>query len=675
MLAGAVRGYVNRYAVCPGTAAVVLTNNDTAYATATDLLDAGVSVAAIVDLRQDPPAAIAAPLRDRGIAVHRGSTVVAAQGRRRVQGVEIASIDAQGRPGNSTQRVACDLLCVSGGWTPAVHLHAQARGRPVFEPSLGAFVPGASVQREQSVGAARGVFDLEGCIADGAVAGAGQDLALMRAAGDPPRTAAPAPGDRRKRFVDLQNDVTDADIALAVREGYRSVEHVKRYTTLGMGTDQGKTSNIQGFAQIASALGTAMEGVGTTTFRPPYVPVTIGALAGAEGGRHFHPNRRTPMHDNHLAAAALMLQAGQWLRPQCYPRPGEDLDTAARREARTVRNGVGIVDVSTLGKFELVGPDAVAFLERVYVNRWSTLKAGRCRYGLMLREDGIVFDDGTTTCIAEQHYFMTTTTAQTPLLARRLDYFHRVYWPSLDLQIVNVTDQWAAIALAGPHSRAVLAKLVGASGAENAALPHMGFRATTIEGVPLRIHRISFSGDLAYELYVPTAYGPSLWTRIMEHGAEYGVAPYGIDALNALRIEKGHVAGGELDGRVTADDLGLGRMVRPDGDFVGRRGLARPGLSDSARWQLVGIAPVDGKTALPPGAKIIDNTPDRYLGEVTSATWSPTLQKPIGLALVAGGRARYGQQLLATSPLADRHVAVIVQSPVFFDPEGQRIHA
>ena len=686
MLASAARGYVNRFAVRPGDRAVVFTNNDSAYEAALDLVAGGVAVRAIVDVRPDPPAERVTSAADRAIELFAGAAVTGARGGRGVRKVSLAKVDQAGVPQGRVTDLACDLLCVSGGWNPAVHLHAQSRGRPVYDPRLGAFVPGAPVQAERSAGAARGVFSLPDCLADGASVGqAAAEAAGFAAraniglgAGTKPATSIAvawrfAAGGRVKRFVDLQNDVTDADIGLAVREGYRSVEHVKRYTTLGMGTDQGKTSNAIGFALVAEALSSDMATVGITTYRPPYVPVALGALAGAEGGRHFMPNRRTPIHDCHVAAGAVMLQAGAWLRPQCYPRAGESLDDAARREALHVRRSVGIVDVSTLGKLEVTGPDAAEFLERVYINRWRNLGVGRCRYGVMLREDGMVFDDGTTTRLSEHRFFMTTTTTQAPLTARRLAYWHRVLWPELDLRIVDVNEQWAAVALAGPCSRKVLARIVDGLDVSGEAFPYMSARIGTIAGAEARIFRISFSGDLAFEVYVPAGHGALLWERLIEAGAEDAISPYGIDAMNALRIEKGHVAGGELSGRVTADDLGLARMVRAEGDFIGRRSLSRPGLTDPARWQLVGLVPADGESALPQGAKIVDEIPGRYIGEITSTSWSPMLGMPIALALVAGGRARHGHRLTATSPLAGRNAAVVLRSPVFVDPNGERL--
>ena len=464
----------------------------------------------VLDARTMVDPALSERLRDAGIDLLCGAAITRALGRRTLEAVEV-----------SGRRIGCDLLAVSGGWNPAVQLHAQARGRPRFEPAIAAYVPGESFQAECSAGAANGAFTALACLAQGTEAG--RAAAAGRAPVMPPCTMpkseaateapslwrVPASGRRTKRFIDLQNDVTDADVALAVREGYRSVEHVKRYTTLGMGTDQGKTSNTLGFAGVADARYVGIEAVGTTMHRPPYVPIALGALAGMEGGRHFLPIRRTPMHAWHVDNGAVMLQSGPWLRPQAYPRPGESLDDACRREAHTVRGGAGLVDVSTLGKFELRGPDVPTFLDRVCATRIRNLQPGRSRYFVMLREDGIVFDDGTITRLDAGRWFMTTTTGQSALLARRLLHCRQVLWPELDLYIVQVTDAWAGVAFAGPHSREILARV----SAVDASLPHMGARECEVAGIPARVARISFSGERAFEIHVQAGYGTSLWRR------------------------------------------------------------------------------------------------------------------------------------------------------------------
>ena len=501
MLASAARTYANRFAVRAGQRCVVFTNNDTAYGAAADLAAAGIEVAAIVDARPGDPGPAAAKAIATGIERLAAQAVVATHGGRELTGVEVAPLNEAGDGlGDSSRRLDCDLLCVSGGWNPAVQLHAQAQGRPVYDEMLAAFVPGPSVQAERSAGSAKGTFTLAGCLADGVEAGA---EAARKAGFDGAETppvptcedegeAAPMralwsvpspPGRRRKRFVDLQTDVTEADVELAAREGYKSVEHLKRYTTLGMGTDQGRTGNVVGLAILARQLGADISGVSTTTFRPPYVPVTMGTIAGPEIGHHFQPVRRSALHGWHAAAGAAFVPAGLWLRSQYYRRPGEGMWDAIYRETVAVRKSVGVVDVSTLGKIDIQGADAAEFLNRVYINAWSKLGIGRCRYGVMLREDGIAFDDGTTSRLAESHYLMTTTTASAGGVMRHLEFFLQVVWPDLDVHIVSVTEEWAAIALAGPASRAVLERLTDDVDVGNEALPFMGVRQGTFAGV------------------------------------------------------------------------------------------------------------------------------------------------------------------------------------------------
>jgi glycine cleavage system aminomethyltransferase T len=479
-----------------------------------------------------------------------------------------------------------------------------------------------------------------------------------------------------KSFVDLQNDVTAADVALAAREGYLSVEHLKRYTTLGMGTDQGKTSNINGLAILAEITAAQIPEVGTTTFRPPYTPVTLGAIAGTGIGPHFDPVRTSPMHGWHEQAGARFINAGLWKRPQFYPREGESDAAAVSREALAVRHTVGIVDVSTLGKIDVQGRDAGEFLERIYINRWKNLAVGKARYGVMLREDGMVFDDGTTTRLGESHYLMTTTTANAVRVMSTLEYWLQVHWRDLDVRLTSVTDQWAAMALAGPDSRAVLSSLT-ADDVSNDQLPFMGYKETLLAGVPARIFRISFSGELAYEINVPADYGPGIWEALLDAGRRYDMTPYGTEAMAVLRIEKGHVAGMELDGRTTPADLGLERMVVAEKDCIGKRSLSRPALCAADRKQLVGLVPTDSRSPIPRGAQLAAdpqlNFPVPILGHVTSTCYSPALGQPIALALLKGGRGRYSEKLYALSPLTSERVQVEVTHHVFYDREGVRL--
>ncbi len=689
MLAAAARAYMNEYGVRPGTRAVIFTTNDSAYATARALAAAGVELSAIVDLRAHGPG----PAAKEGVQAELlcGYAVVAAEGAP-LRAVRVGELNVAGDGyAGALQRIDCDLLCVSGGWTPTVHLFSQARGRLDWRADIAAFVPGESSPALRSAGACRGSFALRACLEEGRRAGSEAAASAGFAQSEGPavphcaeeRSApmrapwgVPAPADSRKRFVDLQNDVTVEDIGLAVREGYANAEHLKRYTTLGMGTDQGRTGNLNGLAILAALTGADSGGLSPTTFRPPYTPVTMGALAGRECGVHLEPVRRSAMHDWHLRTGAALVTAGLWLRPQCYPRSGETVEAATRREARAVRTAVGIVDVSTLGKIDIQGRDAAAFLERVYVNRWRNLPVGRCRYGLMLREDGMVMDDGTTTRIAEQRYYMTTTTANAGVVMAHLQYCAQVLWPQLDVRLAAVSEHWAAMAIAGPRSRELLARVADGE-VGDAALPFLGYREAKVADVPGRIFRITYSGERAYEVHVPADFGLHVWEAFIAAGADLGLTPYGTEAMGALRIEKGHVViGAEIDGRTTADDLGYARLAKKDGDFIGKRSLERPELQRPDRRQLVGLVPVDAETMIPRGAQLVADPrhalPNPMLGHVTASCYSPALERPIALALLSAGRARHGEQLFAASPLHGVTVAVSVTAPVFVDPEGGR---
>ncbi|MDE2238735.1 MAG: sarcosine oxidase subunit alpha, partial [Rhodospirillales bacterium] len=483
-----------------------------------------------------------------------------------------------------------------------------------------------------------------------------------------------------KSFLDLQNDVTVKDVKLAEREGFASVEHMKRYTTLGMATDQGKTANVNAIGVLAEALGRGIGETGTTRFRPPYVPVSIGALAGAHTGKHFRPTRLTPTHEWAKALGAVFVETGPWLRAQYFPRPGEDWLAAAQREVKAVREAVGICDVTTLGKIDIQGPDAAKFLERAYTNSWTNLPIGKVRYGLMLREDGMVMDDGTTARLGETHFVMTTTTANAGRVMQQLEFYAQVLWPELDVSLISVTDQWGQIAVAGPRSTATLEKLVDAPfDLSDEAFPYMACGELTVcGGVPARLFRISFSGERAYELAVPARYAHALAEKLMEAGAEYGIAPYGTEALGIMRIEKGHAAGPELNGQTTAHDLGLHKLLSKKKDFIGRAMAARPALVDPQRPALVGLRPVNpqdiiraGSHLLPIGAEAVAANDQ---GHVTSAARSPSLGS-IALALLANGPARLGETVRVYDPLRGGDFQAVVTQPVHYDPEGRRLHA
>jgi sarcosine oxidase subunit alpha len=692
MLASAARSYVNRFAVKPGNRAVVFTNNDSAYATALDLARAGVDVTAVVDARTATTATITKQLCDASIQHLPGHAVVRARGGRHVSGVSIAPLTTSGLAGKPDKTIDCDLLCMSGGFSPAVHLFSQSKGRLRYDAELAAFIPDVSVQAERSAGAARGTMTLAGCLAEGAQAGA--DAAYVAGFGDGTACSPLAMAEEnqtplrplwmvhstirrhRKLFVDFQNDVTAADVALAAREGYFAVEHLKRYTTLGMGTDQGKLSNINGLAILSEIVSAQIPAVGTTTFRPPYTAITLGALAGTEVGAHFAPVRRTPLHAWHEQAGARFINAGLWRRPQFYPHPNESDIDAVNREALAVRAEVGVVDVSTLGRIDIKGRDAAEFLERIYINSWKNLTIGKARYGLMLREDGMVFDDGTTARLGTHHFLMTTTTANATKVMAHLEYLLQVVWPELEVHLTSVTEQWAAVALAGPSSRKVLSCLADCD-VSNAALPYMGYIKAQVAGIPARIFRISFSGELAYEINVASDHGTTLWQALLDAGKPYRIVPYGTEAMAVLRIEKGHVAGMELDGRTTPDDLGLGKMLNTAKDCIGKRSLTRPLLAAAGRKQLVGLLAADDAPLIPRGAQLVENaghhSRNPILGHVTSTCYSPHLKRPIALALLAAGRSRIGETLSAVSPLSNITLPVKITHHVFIDPDAARM--
>jgi sarcosine oxidase subunit alpha len=698
MLASAAQHYANAYGVRVGKRAVIFANNGSAYEAAKDLNEAGVEIAAIIDTRLEIPERERERAPASGAEILTGHAIIdVAAGKGGVtRGVTIKALDpTTGAPSGFPRDIACDLVLVSGGWTPSIHLFSQSKGKIEYDPARGAYVPGASVQQEQSAGAANGVLDLETCITEGEQAGAyaAPDANAGPAAQSAPSdvtalapTPTPLPSisappqiayGTGKCFVDFQNDVTAADIGLAHREGYQSVEHLKRYTTLGMGTDQGRTSNINGMTIMAGHRKQTIAALGVTTFRPPFSPVTLSAIAGWNSANEA-PVRHSPLHDWHKEHGATFANTGLWRRPQYYPRDGLSPADCVHAEARQVREHGGVVDVSTLGKIDVQGRDALEFLSRVYINNLSKLAIGKCRYGVMLREDGFVFDDGTITRIAENRFLVTTTTTHAGAVMAHLEYLAQVDWPELDVRMVSVTEDWAGIAIAGPESRALLGQLFTGVNFSDAALPFMGFQEVSIDGVTARIFRISFSGELAYEINVPAGYALNFWTALLDLGQALNVIPYGTEAMNILRIEKGHVTGVELNGRVTAADLGFAGMMSKLKPFVGHIMARRDALTAPGRRQLVGLRTVDGVTPIPGGAQLIADpnapTPMEILGEVTSNCYSPALDHTIGLGLLAGGRDRHGETLYAHSPIVGETVAVTIENPVFVDREGARLH-
>ncbi|UEM03156.1 sarcosine oxidase subunit alpha [Skermanella rosea] len=699
MLAGAARTYVNRFGTLPGRRAVVLTNNDSAYAAALDMNDAGIEIAAIVDLRTQAGGPLAAEAKRRGMRILANTAVTATQGSKRVTGVEVMMMNGPGEGViGAPTRIECDLVAMSGGWNPAVHLFSQSTGKLRYDDALACFVPGVSVQAERSAGSCKGTFDLPGCLAEGAAAGAeaaraaghgdGSAPAVPAAASVPHQpirplwivpTTAPVGHGKAKHFVDFQNDVSAADVLLASREGYQSVEHLKRYTTTGMGTDQGKTSNVNALAILAKSLASPIPQVGTTTFRPPYTPTTYGVLAGRDVGELADAARVTPMHSWHVARKAAFEDVGQWKRPWYFPQGGEDMHAAVRRECRAVRNAVGVLDASTLGKIDIQGPDAAQLLNRVYTNAFLKLEVGRCRYGVMCKEDGMVMDDGVTTRLGPNHFLMTTTTGNAAKVLDWLEDYIQTEWPDLRVFLTSVTEHWATASVAGPKAREVVAELAPGLDLSADAFPFMSYREAAVAGVPARIFRISFTGELSYEINVPAQHGLHLWEEIMRVGEKHGITPYGTETMHVLRAEKGYIiVGQETDATVTPQDLGMGWVVsKQKADFIGKRSFTREDTARSDRKQLVGLLTEDPNEVLPEGAQLTatagGHPPVRMLGHVTSSYSSDTLGRSIALALVSDGFNRMGQDVYA--PLeGGKTVKCAVTKPVFYDPEGVRLH-
>ncbi len=673
MMAGAVRGYLNKFGVAAGQRVAVFANNDSAHQTALDLAAAGQSVT-VLDSRSD-----AAAQGDYELLA--GAQVVGTSGR---QGLRKITFTQDG----NTRSLACDCLGVSGGWNPMVHLTCHMNGRPTWDEDIASFVPTpGSIPGMVTAGSCGGLMETSAVLADGVNVAAAVAKDLGAVAPTPPIPATDArptgleplwhvPGHGRG-WLDFQNDVTTKDVQQAAQENFRSVEHMKRYTTQGMAPDQGKMSNVLALAVLADATGRGIPETGTTTFRPPYVPVSIAALGAGAHGKGFAPERFTTSHAATVARKAPLIEAGFWYRPSYFPQPGERTwRDSCDREVAMVRSAVGVCDVSTLGKIDIQGPDAGAFLDLVYTGRFSTLKVGKVKYGLMLREDGFVLDDGTTACLGENHFLMTTTTAAAGQVMRHLEFVHQCLRPDFNVSFASVTEQWAQFAVAGPKSRAVLDAVLDAP-VTNKAFPVMGCGDFSVGGQNARLFRISFSGEHAYELAVPARFGAAVFDALLAAAEQQGGGPYGMEALNVLRIEKGFITHAEIDGRVTAGDLGMGKMVAVSKDCIGKTASARPGLNDPDRAQLVGLKPVGAVKKILAGAHLFNAGDDVHRttdqGHVTSACFSPTLDSTLALGFLKNGRARIGETVVMVEHLNDLHVQVEVCDPVFFDPDGGRL--
>jgi sarcosine oxidase subunit alpha len=700
LLASAVRRYLQRHAVAAGRRVLVATNNDDAWRTAFVLHDAGVAVAGIVDCRERPAERLQAAAAARGLPVHTASLVVESRGRPAVHCVAIARLTSDGRALQGRRRwIDCDAVAMSGGWNPTVHLYSQAGGEVAYDEQLACIVPVRCRQRVRIVGAANGEFGVDAAIESARVAGreAAQDACGPAGAGyaagrlsDSPREARRehrgetngiravrrAPGVRSNRqWVDFQHDVTVADIELAVRENYVSVEHLKRYTTTGMAVDQGKTSNLNALALLAELTRRPVGSVGTTTFRPQYLPVTMGAIRGGASGALYAPVRELPLRERHLELRAQLDDYGGWRRPACYPRNRETREQAIEREMLAVRRRLALFDGSPLGKIEVRGPGAATFIDRVYVNNMRSLPVGRVRYGLMINENGIVIDDGVCARLGEEHYLLSTTSGGADRISQWLEEWHQGEWPELELVMLPVTTQWAVLNLVGRRARTVLETLPGDIDFSAGALPHMHVRSGTLDGLPARVQRVSFTGELSYEIAVPAASAAALWTRLMQAGVPHGIEPVGVEAWVRLRIEKGYLhVGADTDGTTNPLDLGFAQVVRQKrGDFVGRRSLERVHDRRSDRRQLVGIEPVEPSHVFVAGAHIVtgDGRARRSEGFVTSACHSPVLGRTIGLALLERGAARLGERVTVFE--SGRTAVARVVSPVFYDAEGIRL--
>ncbi|WP_208349069.1 sarcosine oxidase subunit alpha family protein [Pseudaestuariivita rosea] len=673
MTASAVRSYLNRYGVAPGKSIAIYGNNDNAHQTAHDLAAAGVKVAAVIDSRADAQV-------QGDFPVYTGAEVINTTGRLGLEEILV-------RHNGENLMVNADCLAMSGGWNPTVHLTCHMNGRPVWRDGILAFVPADDAIPGLSVaGAARGIFSTRGCLQDGAKTAVQvlDDLGVKAQADVPEAEETPyqisplwaVPG-KGRAWLDFQNDVTVKDVKQAAAENFRSVEHMKRYTTQGMATDQGKNSNVGALAVLADVTGRAIPETGTTTFRPPFSPVSIAAMGAGGQGKGFAPERFTTSHLPSIQRAAPMIEAGLWYRPSYFPMPGEQTwRESCDREVNMVRTKVGICDVSTLGKIDIQGPDAAEFLDFVYTNTFSTLKVGRVRYGLMLREDGYVMDDGTTARLGDHHYVMTTTTAAAGQVMRHLEFVHQCLKPKLNVRFISVTEQWAQFAVAGPRARDVLNALLD-DPIDNDSFPFMACGQVKVAGTPGRLFRISFSGEHAYEVAVPARYGESLFRLLCAQAEAMGGGPYGMEALNVLRIEKGFVTHSEIHGRTTAFDIGAERMVSAKKDCIGKTMAARPGLIDDDREQLVGLKPagavkqlIAGGHLFAPGAEAVRVNSQGY---VTSVGYSPTLDCYLGLGFLKNGRARHGERVKMVDHLKGVETLCEVCDPVFFDPEGGRL--
>lgn len=678
MLSNAAQTYLNKYGVRVGDNISVFTSHDSAYETAFEMCDAKVNVSVIIDLRKEVNADLLAEANSRGIEVHLNSSISRTYGKLRINAFEVYSPIQ-----NKKFIVKCDALIMSGGWTPSLHLWSHSKGSIKWDKSISAYIPDKANENVCCIGACNGNFGIEKALNEGnSVFNNNKKYVVQEQSFGSGVVLNTIPNylkkEKQKAFVDFQNDVTEKDISLAVQEGFKSIEHVKRYTTNGMATDQGKTSNLNALEIASREVGRSIEKVGLTTFRPPYTPTTFGTFVGYRDKELFDPVRKTPIDDWAVTNSAVFEPVGLWRRARFFPKNKENMDQAVARECKSTRDSLGIFDASTLGKIEIVGPDATKFMNLMYSTSWTSLKVGNCRYGLMLGEDGYIYDDGVVARIAHDRYHVTTTTGGAPRVFRHMEDYLQTEFNDLDVWLTSTTEQWAVIALNGPHARDILEPLIKDIDLSADSFPHMSIREGNICGIPTRLFRVSFTGELGFEINVPSNYGLALWKILMTEGAKYRITPYGTETMHVLRAEKGYIiVGQDTDGTVTPFDAGLGWAVaKKKKDFVGMRSLKRKDLVNGVRKQLVGLLTEDPLTVLAEGSQIVINPkqpkPMKMLGHVTSSYWSECLGKSIAMAVIEDGFNLMGTDIYI--PMPEDTIKAKVCKPIFYDPEGKRIH-
>ena len=688
MLANSVSKYLNGYGVNLGKQIVIFTNNDSAYQTAIDCHNKNINVVAVIDVRNNLEGELPLKVKNLGIKIYTGSIISNTSGRKKIKNVQIKKINQ-----NNIEILNCDLLCISGGWSPTVHLFTQSRGKLKFREKDSCFIPSQAHQDTLSIGSCNGVFDLKNILNEtynsvnnflntnekNTLDGEIFDSEINKTGNQENAWLIDKENiSKSKMFVDFQNDVTAKDIKIALSEGFQSIEHVKRYTTNGMATDQGKTSNVNALGIISELSGQDISNLGTTTFRLPYTPVTFGAMAGRFVKEFFDIERTTPIHSWHINNNALFEDVGQWKRPWYYPKNNETMDEAVNREVKATRDSLGILDASTLGKIDLKGRDVSEFLNRVYTNAWSKLAIGKCRYGVMLGDDGMVIDDGVTTRLGEHHYVMTTTTGNAASVMSKLEDWLQTEWPELEVYLTSVTEQFGTISLNGPNSRKIVESLFPNQNFSSENFPHMSFKEVKIDEVTCRIMRISFTGEICYEINIPASYALSLWNKCISLGENYNITPYGTEAMHVLRAEKGYIiVGQETDGSVTPIDLDMNWIVsKKKYDFIGKRALNRSDTVKEDRKQLVGILTVDPSIVLEEGSHLVEvetSLPMPMVGHITSSYYSPNLGRSIALGLVKSGTKKIGAKLIV--PTVNKSIEVEITDPVFIDPENERLFA